>query len=135
MLGNAVPNAQAFCRERAGTCCENQQCSGGGVGGLHTRAYDLPDGVARSAGVRLPAAIPRWPAMFPHILAALTVAALAVAPSLTAAQAPSFAIDEIYSNADGSVQYVVLRETQGLNAQIAFRVATTAARAGTHTLA
>ena len=69
--------------------------------------------------------------MIPRILAALAAAALAVAPSLAPAQAPSFVIDEIYSNADGSVQYVVLRESQGLNAQIAFAGLTfTATRAG-----
>jgi hypothetical protein len=37
----------------------------------------------------------------------------------TAASA-AFQIDEIYSNADGSVQYVVLRETAGANGQQAF---------------
>jgi len=69
--------------------------------------------------------------MIPRIVAALATAAIAVAPSLAPAQAPSFAIDEIYSNADGSVQHVVLRETQGLNAQIAFAGLTlTATRAG-----
>jgi hypothetical protein len=70
--------------------------------------------------------------MIPRILAALVTVALAVTPSLAPAQAPSFAIDEIYSNADGSAQYVVLRETQGQDAQIAFAgVTLTATRAGT----
>jgi hypothetical protein len=34
--------------------------------------------------------------------------------------APTFQIDEIYSNADGAVQYVVLRETAGLDGQQGF---------------
>jgi hypothetical protein len=45
----------------------------------------------------------------------------AVACVLTATGASAaFQIDEIYSNADGSVQYVVLRETAGANGQQAF---------------
>jgi hypothetical protein len=45
----------------------------------------------------------------------------AVACALIASGASAaFQIDEIYSNADGSVQYVVLRETAGANGQQAF---------------
>ncbi|MDQ2962476.1 MAG: hypothetical protein M3R31_04840 [Pseudomonadota bacterium] len=46
-------------------------------------------------------------------------AAVACMLIATAASA-AFQIDEIYSNADGSVQYVVLRETAGANGQQAF---------------
>src|SRR5438094_8094312 len=38
-----------------------------------------------------------------------------VAASLARADFASFVIDELYSNADGSVQYVVLHEAQGVN--------------------
>ena len=58
--------------------------------------------------------------MTPRLLAALATAAIALAPSLALAQAPSFAIDQLYSNADGSVQFMVLRETQGQDGQTAF---------------
>jgi hypothetical protein len=37
------------------------------------------------------------------------------------AAAPSFQIDQLYSNADGSVQYVILRETAGQNGQNGFK--------------
>ncbi|HEY3179657.1 MAG TPA: sialidase family protein [Casimicrobiaceae bacterium] len=38
-----------------------------------------------------------------------------VAASVARADFATFVIDEVYSNADGSVQYVVLREAQGVN--------------------
>src|SRR5438094_535621 len=38
-----------------------------------------------------------------------------LATSLARADFATFVIDELYSNADGSVQYVVLREAQGTN--------------------
>ena len=42
------------------------------------------------------------------------------APTTALAAAPTFQIEAIYSNADGAVQYVVLREAAGLNGQQAF---------------
>lgn len=65
-----------------------------------------------------------------------TVCALAAAGLLLAhggearAAAPSFQIDQVYSNADGSVQYVILRETAGQNAQNAFKGLTLTATSG-----
>ena len=48
-------------------------------------------------------------------------AALALALAALVAQgAPTFQIEEIYSNADGAVQYVVLHETSGLDGQQGF---------------
>ncbi len=43
--------------------------------------------------------------------------ALAFATVTARASFPSFAIEELYSNADGTVQFIVLRETQGMNGQ------------------
>src|SRR4051812_18134603 len=42
-------------------------------------------------------------------------AALLVLPCAAWASFHTFAIDQIYSNADGTVQFVVLRETAGFN--------------------
>jgi hypothetical protein len=47
-------------------------------------------------------------------LAALAAFALLTASPRSIAQAPTFAIDQVYSNADGSVQFVVLRNVQGV---------------------
>jgi len=49
------------------------------------------------------------------------------------AAAPSFQVDQLYSNADGSVQYVVLRETAGQNGQNAFQGLALTATQGTRT--
>src|SRR6266545_1394043 len=49
---------------------------------------------------------------FRRAVAALGFAALA---NTATASLHTFAIEEIYSNADGTIQYVVLRETQGAN--------------------
>jgi len=49
------------------------------------------------------------------------------------AAAPSFQIDQVFSNADGSVQYVILRETAGLNGQNGFKGLTLTATAGART--
>ena len=57
------------------------------------------------------------PSWFDRCLLSLAVF-LASAASL--AQSPSFRIDELYSNADGTLQYVVLRETAGQNGQNLF---------------
>jgi hypothetical protein len=60
---------------------------------------------------------------------ALSAAGLVSAPAW--ASAPSFSIEQIYSNADGSVQFVVLRETSGAFGQQAFSGQTlTATHAG-----
>jgi hypothetical protein len=57
----------------------------------------------------------------PHSLGWIFVLAPALVAALIAGAARanhhSFVIDSIYSNADGAVQYVVLRETQGVPAQ------------------
>jgi len=58
--------------------------------------------------------------MTPRLLATLAAAAFVLAPFVARAQVPSFAIDQVYSNADGSVQFVVLGETQGQDGQTAF---------------
>lgn len=47
--------------------------------------------------------------------------------------APSFQVDQLYSNADGSVQYVILRETAGQNGQNGFQGLTLTATQGTRT--
>ena len=47
------------------------------------------------------------------------------------AAAPTFAIDSLFSNADGSIQYVILREMQGRNGQDAFAGLTLVAHSGT----
>jgi hypothetical protein len=58
--------------------------------------------------------------MTPRFFAALGLVLLVASSPPARAQAPSFSIDQIYSNADGSVQFVVLRETQGQDGQGAF---------------
>src|SRR5215472_12432475 len=53
----------------------------------------------------------------------LSRAIVAIASILWAAfaySAPTFQIESIYSNADGAVQFVVLRETSGMNGQQSF---------------
>ncbi|MEP6996749.1 MAG: hypothetical protein ABI900_03820 [Betaproteobacteria bacterium] len=50
---------------------------------------------------------PRW----------LTIVALALVATAARAEFHTFQIDELYSNADGSVQYVVLHESQGFNGE------------------
>jgi len=47
----------------------------------------------------------------------LLIAAVAMFSPLSAASFHTFQIDEIFSNADGTVQYVVLREAAGFSAQ------------------
>ena len=42
---------------------------------------------------------------------------LALLPAVAHATSHTWRIETLYSNADGSVQYVVLRESQGLTAQ------------------
>ena len=54
------------------------------------------------------------------LLRAIVTVALGTWMLATGAAASTFQIDTIYSNADGAVQYVVLRETAGLNGQQAF---------------
>jgi hypothetical protein len=53
------------------------------------------------------------------LLRAIAATALGLGAVLAWA-APTFQIDEIYSNADGAVQYVVLHETSGLDGQQSF---------------
>jgi hypothetical protein len=57
--------------------------------------------------------MPNRPALPAIVLALWT--ALASLPSTGAA--PSFQISQIYSNLDGSTQFIRLTETQGLNGQ------------------
>ena len=69
---------------------------------------------------------------------ALAAAGLLLAlGSAARAAAPSFQVDQLFSNADGSVQYVILREASGQNGQNAFKgltlTATEGARATTFT--
>ena len=69
---------------------------------------------------------------------ALVAAGLLLALTTGArAAAPSFEIDQVYSNADGSVQYVILRESAGQNGQNGFKgltlTATQGARVSTFT--
>jgi hypothetical protein len=52
--------------------------------------------------------------------------------ALPATAAPSFKVDQVFSNADGSVQYVLLRESAGANGQDAFAGQTLTAAQGTH---
>jgi hypothetical protein len=54
------------------------------------------------------------------LLRAGAALAIGIVASVAWAAPPTFQIDEIYSNADGAVQYVVLRETAGLDGQQAF---------------
>lgn len=50
---------------------------------------------------------PRW----------LTIIALALVATAARAEFHTFQIEELYSNADGSVQYIVLHESQGMNGE------------------
>jgi len=50
---------------------------------------------------------PRW----------LTIVALALVATAARAEFHTFQIEELYSNADGSVQYVVLHESQGMDGE------------------
>ena len=52
-----------------------------------------------------------------RMLAAAALAALSVAAPQADASFHTFQIDQIYSNADGTVQYVMLHETAGLDGQ------------------
>ena len=63
---------------------------------------------------------------------AAVLALLAV--SAAAAAAPSFRFDQVLSNADGSVQYVMLRETDGANGQDGFAGLTLTATQGTRVI-
>ena len=73
-----------------------------------------------------------------HAMRALAAAGLLLAlTSAARAAVPSFQIDQVFSNADGSVQYVILHESAGQNGQNAFKgltlTATQGARATTFT--
>ena len=56
---------------------------------------------------------------------------LSLAPAVALAAGHAFRIDQVFSNADGSVQYVLLRETAGLNGQDGFKGQTLTATQGT----
>ena len=60
---------------------------------------------------------------------ACVFAVLACAPARAAT--PSFAVSELFSNADGSIQFVVLRESEGRNGQDGFANLTLVARSAT----
>src|SRR5664279_5135006 len=52
-----------------------------------------------------------------HLLRTILIAGLALLALPASASYHTFQIDEIYSNADGTVQYVVLHESMGMNGQ------------------
>lgn len=55
-----------------------------------------------------------------RVASLVRIALLVAATPYALANHHTFAIDEVYSNADGSVQYIVLRETQGANGENLF---------------
>jgi len=52
-----------------------------------------------------------------HSLRWLTMAAFALVATFARAEFHTFQIEQMYSNADGSVQFVVLHESQGMNGE------------------
>ncbi len=52
-----------------------------------------------------------------HTLRTIVLAGLALCAPVAIASYHTFEIDEIYTNASGTVQFVVLRESQGMNGQ------------------
>jgi hypothetical protein len=66
-------------------------------------------------------------------LRVLAAAGLLLALMDAAHAAPSFQIDQVFSNADGTVQYVILRESAGQNGQNGFTGLTLTATQGART--
>ncbi len=50
-----------------------------------------------------------------HVFRFILAVAMAAVATAASASFHTFAIEQVYSNADGTVQYVVLHETQGSN--------------------